>query len=127
MLQALPPRPTVVLVDDDTALRTALKFSLEIEGYQVEACESGEELLAAKLPTSRACLVLDYNLGGMDGLAALTELRRRGVNLPALLITSHPRLTVRLGAEHAHAKIVEKPLLGDALLGEIHTALASAS
>lgn len=126
MLYVPPRRPTVVLVDDDTALRTALKFSLELEGYDVAACESGEELLAADLPTSGACLVVDYNLTGIDGLTALAELRRRNVRLPALLITSHPRLAVRQAAEAAQAKIVEKPLLGDALLGEIRDAIAGA-
>jgi FixJ family two-component response regulator len=126
MLQPLPSRQTVVLVDDDAALRTALKFSLEIEGYQVQACESGEDLLAAPLPMRDACLVLDYNLAGMNGLAALAELRRRNVVLPALLITSHPRPAVRQAAADVDARIVEKPLLGDALLGEIRTALAAA-
>jgi len=125
MLQPLPPRPVVVLVDDDTALRTALTFSLELEGYDVSACESGEALLAARLPKSHACLVLDYNLTGMNGLAALAELRRRDVRLPALLITSHPHAAMRQAALAARAKIVEKPLLGDALLGEIRSALAA--
>ncbi|MFN3522770.1 MAG: response regulator transcription factor [Phenylobacterium sp.] len=123
MLQPYTPRPTVVLVDDDAALRTALTFSLELDGYQVEACESGEELLRTILPITDACLVLDYNLDGMNGLAALAELRGRGVNLPALLITSHPRPAVRQAAADMRAKIVEKPLLGDALIAEIRAAL----
>lgn len=126
MLYVPPRRPTVVLVDDDAALRTALKFSLELEGYDVAACESGEDLLTAILPTSDACLVVDYNLTGMNGLAALAELRRRDVRLPALLITSHPRPAVRQAAAAAQARIVEKPLLGDALLGEIRDAIAGA-
>lgn len=126
MLQPLASRPTVVLVDDDAALRTALKFSLEIEGFAVETCESGEDLLDWPLPTADACLVVDYNLTGINGLAALEELRSRKVTLPALLITSHPRLAVRLAAEAAQARIVEKPLLGDALVGEIRSALAPA-
>lgn len=127
MLAPLAPRPTVVLVDDDAALRTALKFSLEIEGFQVETCESGEDLLEHLLPPGDACLVLDYNLTGMNGLAALEELRRRDVQLPALLITSHPGRAVRQAAEAAEAIIVEKPLLNDALFGEIRSALTRAA
>jgi len=125
MLQTLAPPSTVVLVDDDAALRTALKFALEIEGFVVETWESGEELLASDLPTDHACLVLDYNLTGINGLTALAELRRRDVQLPALLITSHPRPAVRQAAADMHARIVEKPLLGDALVGEIRDALAT--
>lgn len=127
MLYAPPHRPTVVLVDDDAALRSALTFSLELEGYEVAACESGEDLLRAKLPASDACIVVDYNLTGINGLTALAELRRRDVRLPALLITSHPRLAVRQAAQDAHVTIVEKPLLGDALLGEIRSAIIASA
>ena len=49
--------PMVVLVDDDRALRAALRFSLEIEGYRIEVCERGEELVALELPGEPACLV----------------------------------------------------------------------
>jgi FixJ family two-component response regulator len=119
------PAPTVVLLDDDAALRMALTFSLEIEGYRVEACATGEELMALDLPPSEACLILDYRLGGMSGLDALQALRQRGVQLPAVLITSNPTPGVRARAARLLAQVVEKPLLGDHLLGHIHRMLPS--
>ena len=119
------PAPTVVLLDDDAALRMALTFSLEIEGYRVEACATGEELMALDLPPSEACLILDYRLGGMSGLDALQALRQRGVQLPAVLITSNPTPGVRARAARLQAQGVEKPLLGDHLLGHIHRMLPS--
>jgi FixJ family two-component response regulator len=119
------PAPTVVLLDDDAALRMALTFSLEIEGYRVEACATGEELMALDLPPSEACLILDYRLGGMSGLDALQALRQRGVQLPAVLITSNPTPGVRARAARLQAQVVEKPLLGDHLLGHIHRMLPS--
>src|SRR5262245_28950818 len=79
---------TVVLVDDDDALLRALRFSLEIDGYVVVTCHTGEELLALELPAN-ACLVIDFRLSGLDGLQALDDLRARGVTLPAILITSY--------------------------------------
>lgn len=124
MLNPTLLRPIVVLVDDDAALRTALKFNLEIEGFEVQTCESGEALLLRELPTGSACLVLDYNLPGITGLEALTQLRDRRVDLPALIITSNPPLKVRNGILAARASLVEKPLLGDALVGSIRAALA---
>jgi len=118
-----PLRPTVLLVDDDAALRTALQFSLELEGFNVETFESGEALLLRDDPERDTCLVLDLNLPGVDGLGVIREFRRRGVEAPALLITSHPRPSVRSGATDLGAVIVEKPLLGDHLLGAIQSAL----
>lgn len=119
------PDPTgkIVLVDDDAALRQALKFSLEIEGFDVDVCETGEDLMAHVLPGKDACLVLDYKLGGITGLDALEKLRARGVNLPAILITSNPTVSTRSRAQRAGAAIVEKPLLGDLLIAKIRSAL----
>lgn len=113
----------VVLLDDDAALRRALTFSLEIEGYRVRACATGEELVAQPLPEDQACLVLDYRLSGMSGLDVLQALRERGVSLPAILITSNPPPGVRARATRLQAQLVEKPLLGDLLLGHIHRIL----
>lgn len=117
-------RPLIVVVDDDAAVCGALKFSLELEGFQVDVCASGEALLARELPGDHACLVLDQRLPGMSGLNALDQLRRRNVALPALLITSHPQAALRRAAEHAGVPIVEKPLLGDTLVRSIRAALA---
>jgi two-component system, LuxR family, response regulator FixJ len=114
------PAPMVILLDDDAALRRALTFSLEIEGYRVRAWASGEELVAQDLPEAEACLVLDYRLSGMSGLDVLQTLRDRGVDLPAILITSNPTPGVRARATRLQAQLVEKPLLGDHLLGHIH-------
>jgi len=115
----------IVLVDDDAALREALRFSLEIEGYQVDTCETGEELVAHDLPGTDACLVVDYKLGGISGLDALETLRARGVALPAILITSNPTPSTRARAQRNRAIIVEKPLLGDLLVAKIRDALAA--
>ena len=115
--------PTLVLVDDDFALRSALKFTLELDGFRVQAFASGEDMLAAALPDHDACLVLDENLPGMGGLDSLEALRRRDVDLPALLITSHPGPGLRRRAGRMQVPIVEKPLMDDVLVRNIRTAL----
>ncbi len=118
-------RPTVVLVDDDAALRMALTFTLELDGFVVQSYASGEELLEGVLPLPPACLVLDQHLTGMTGIEAMEALRARAVLLPALLITSHPRASVRDAASALGVIIVEKPLLTDALRQAIQQALAT--
>lgn len=123
MLKRPDRAPTIVLVDDDVALRTALTFVLELDGFTVEGLRSGEDLLDWTLPEAPACLVLDQNLPGVTGVDALAELRARAVTLPALLITSHPKPNLREAAARLGAVIVEKPLLTDALVSEIEAAL----
>jgi FixJ family two-component response regulator len=104
------------LVEDDAAVRAALTFSLEIEGFRVRAFESGEALLReAELPPC-CCLVLDQRLPGLDGLALFEQLRRCGVDAPALLITTNPTERMRGRAQSAGMEILEKPLIGDSLI-----------
>ncbi|WP_334162932.1 response regulator transcription factor [Phenylobacterium sp.] len=119
-------RPLVIIVDDDPAVRSSLAFSLELEGFQVDSCESGEALLLRELPDRHTCLVVDERLPGISGLQALAQLRGRQVGLPALLITSNPKPATREAAAAAGVPIVEKPLLCDALSGSIRAALGAA-
>jgi two-component system response regulator FixJ len=114
----------VIVVDDDPAVLSALKFALELEGLRIAAYRSGSELLAEPVLPSSGCMVIDYKLPGADGLSLLSDLRERGVTLPAILITSHPTQSLRRRAAAATAPIVEKPLLGDVLSNAVWSILA---
>ena len=107
--------PMLLLVDDDPAVRASLIFSLELDGFEVEAFDSGETLVAQETLADPACLVLDYRLPGIDGLSLLRVLRERGETCPAVIITSNPTRSVRQRATDAGAVLIEKPLLSDGL------------
>lgn len=113
----------IVIVEDDPAVRGALTFLLELDGYDVEGFASAEALLARTLPARTRCLVLDQRLPGISGLDALRALRARRVTAPAVLITSNPQRALVEAAAQAGVAIVEKPLLGEALLRDIQRAL----
>ena len=119
-----PAPPLVVVLDDDDGLRAALKFALELEGFRVEDFASGEDLAARGGLDGCSCLVIDELLPGITGLETLRRLRAQGVTAPAVLITSQPKPAVQRAAEAAGVTIVEKPLLGDALVRSIRAALA---
>ncbi|SEP72514.1 Response regulator receiver domain-containing protein [Faunimonas pinastri] len=114
----------VLVVDDDQAVLSSLKFALELEGFTVQTYASGTEVLGDALLPGAGCLVIDYNLLEMNGLDLLDDLRRRHVELPAILITTHPNRALRARAAGASVPIVEKPLLGNALTVAIRAALA---
>ena len=108
----------LILVDDDSAVLSALKFAFEVEGFDVRTFPDAESLLAAPGVPDLGCLVLDYKLPGLNGLQLLRRLRRRGVTLPAVLITT-PEPIVLAQAAAAKVPIVEKPLLTSALLDAV--------
>ncbi|MGV6873337.1 response regulator transcription factor [Pseudochelatococcus sp. B33] len=111
----------VLVIDDDPAVLGSLKFSLEIEGFSVRCYESPAEFLAARDLPSRACLVVDQKLPGISGLdllASLTDDRRAA--MPAILITSYPSAALRSRADAAGVRIIEKPLLNNALSEAIY-------
>lgn len=79
---------TIVIVDDEEDLRDNLLDLLEFMGYSVATCETAEEMLEM-MPTLPAGLVLlDYQLPGMDGIEALTILKRDWPDLPVALVTA---------------------------------------
>ena len=111
----LAPSPMLLLVDDDPAVRASLIFSLELEGFAVDAFESGETVVARNGLARHACLVLDYRLPGIDGLSLLNLLRERGETCPAVIITSNPTRAMCQRTIDAGAVLIEKPLLSDSL------------
>ncbi len=114
---------TVVIIDDDPAVRNSLKFALEVEGFAVRTYSSGADLLNEPELPSDGCLVVDYKLPELNGLDLLLELRKREVDLPAILITTHPNTAVRLRAARAGVTVIEKPLLTDTLFQGIRAVL----
>lgn len=115
----------VVVVDDDFAVTSSLKFSLEIEGFEVQTYQSGRELLAADALPPSGCLVIDFSMPDMDGLELVKRLRHDRCSLPAILVTSHPNAALRQRASAAGVNLVEKPLLSNALVEAINTALTN--
>ena len=128
MDQRVPPqpRPTIYVVDDDDAVRRSLAFALDLDGYAVETFGSGEALLLRNDLDAAGCLVIDERLPGVSGLDTLRQLRARGVRLPVVFVTSHPKPAFREAAARAGAPIVEKPLEGETLIAAIQRVLVAA-
>jgi two-component system nitrogen regulation response regulator NtrX len=104
-------KPTVLIVDDEAGVRSALSGVLRDEGYAVEAVESGEACLDRVVRAPYDVIVLDIWLPGMDGLATLARLRERRVDSPVVMISGHGNIESAVRAIKMGAfDFVEKPL-----------------
>ena len=117
--------PTVVVVDDDEAVRDSLQAMLEAEGFVVETFADANRFLEGYRPTPDACLLVDVRMPGMDGIELLTKLATRVNSPPVILITGHGDVpmavrAIKLGA----ADFIEKPFAASTIVRSIRDALA---
>ena len=79
----------ILIVDDEPAIRTALRGVLEDEGYRVTAVASGADALAALADDGHDLVFLDIWMPGMDGLDTLTQIKRLRPEATVVMISGH--------------------------------------
>ena len=116
---------TILVVDDDAAVREALHSLLRSVGFAVELYGSVPEFLArGSLPETPCCLVLDIRLPGMSGLDFQNELARQKIAPPIIFITGHGDIPMSVRAMKAGAiEFLTKPFRDQDLLDAIHAGL----
>ena len=90
---------TIQLLVEDPSVLAALRFSLSIEGFQIDD----------SVPDA---LVIDERYDG-DGVRTLEEIRAQGNNALAIVLATHPSRQLRNRIASCDAVLVEKPLMGD--------------
>lgn len=116
--------PTVVVVDDDPSIRTALNDLFQSVGLQVRVFESAREFLANRRPAGPCCLVLDVRLPGKSGLDFQRELNDENVHLPIIFLTGHGDIPMSVRAMKAGAvEFLTKPFREQDLLDAVQVAL----
>jgi FixJ family two-component response regulator len=117
-------RPTIFIVDDDAAVRDALKLLLRSVGQAVEAYGSAQEFLDAYSEDRPGCLVLDIRMPGMSGLELQQKLNERHSILPIIFITGHGDVPMAVEAMQAGAvDFIQKPFRDQDLIDRINQAL----
>jgi len=120
----MSPEPIVYIVDDDESVRLGLGALLVAKGYAALAFPSAEAFLAALPERPTGCALVDIRMPRMSGLELQSELKRRGVRLPIVIVTGHGDVPVAVAALKAGAvDFLEKPFDGEALLAAIAEAL----
>lgn len=119
-----PAEATVVVIDDDAGVRSALQSLLRSVGFQVAVFGSVPDFLDSKPLDGPSCLVLDVNLPGGSGLDLQNELVAGNVNLPIIFITGYGDIPTSVRAMKAGAvEFLTKPFRDRDLLDAIDLAL----
>lgn len=118
----------ILIVEDERHLADGLRFNLEIEGYEVDVVETGEEALEHLQPPRHASAVLlDVMLPGIDGFAVVSELRKRRQFLPVMMLTARGRAEdIVKGFEAGADDYLPKPFQLDVLLARLKSLLRRA-
>jgi FixJ family two-component response regulator len=118
-------KPTVVIVDDDPAIRESLQSLLRSVGLEYKGFASVQEFLTSERPDGPACLILDVRLPGRSGLELQRELSASGIHLPIIFITGHADIPMSVQAMKGGAiEFLTKPFRDQDLLDAIQLGLA---
>jgi FixJ family two-component response regulator len=121
-LTGTPPgkRPCVVILEDDHGVRRSLQLLLQARGFEVKAYASPSALLADPAVMDAYCLISDFCLGDINGIAVLETLRQRAWTGPAMLMTAYGSADLNARAQAAgYTEILDKPFKEHALVNAL--------
>jgi two-component system CheB/CheR fusion protein len=114
---------TVFVVDDDRAVREAIRDLLHENGYAVEIFAAGPAFFEAYRPGCEGCLVVDAVMPGMSGVDVIERLKADGYALPAIVITGSAVPMAVQAMKAGAVDFIEKPVGHEDLLASVKRAL----
>lgn len=119
-----PSKSTVFIVDDNPAVRDAIRWLVEQVGLNAKTYSSAREFLDAHQHGMRGCLVLDIRMPGMSGIELQEKLSQEGSQLPVIIVTGHGDVPSTVRAMKSGAfEFLQKPFNDQVLIDAIQAAL----
>jgi DNA-binding response OmpR family regulator len=117
----------VLVVEDDQPLRKIVSTILGEEGYKVDQAEDGSEGLFMATSSEYDLLILDIMMPGMDGYSLIKNLRKEGIQTPALFLTAKDRIEDKVhGLDAGADDYIVKPFASEELLARTRSLLRRA-
>ena len=128
-METADKRATIYVVDDDPAVRKGLRRLLKSAGYGVESFASAEDFLVFdKCDNGPACLILDLQMSGMNGLALQEEITSQNRIMPIIFVTAHGDIPSSVKAiKNGAIDFLSKPFDDEKLFDAIEEALIKAA
>ena len=125
MHQMEPATGSILIIDDEAAIRESLETLLAIEGYNVETARNAEDGLAMLAASPRDLVLLDFALPDRNGLEVLDEIRQRDPELPVIMITAYGTVENAVKAIQAGAtNFIQKPWDNEKLLADVRASIS---
>src|SRR5262245_62323598 len=120
-------RPTILIVEDEDAIRFAIRDFLELKGYGVLEAATGQAAQEALQQQNVSAAIIDYSLPDGNALAFLPRLKALEPSMPVVILTGHGTIdlavrAIKEGAEHFLTKPLELPALLVVLERELENA-----
>ncbi|HMF91930.1 MAG TPA: sigma-54 dependent transcriptional regulator [Candidatus Angelobacter sp.] len=120
-----PARGSILIIDDEAAIRESLETLLEFEGYAVESAETGEEGLARLADRPFDLVLLDFALPDRNGLEILADIRGRDPRQAVIMITAYGTVDNAVRAmQNGATNFIQKPWDNEKLLADVRAAVA---
>lgn len=119
--------PTIFVIDDQPSVRDAIGEMLSVFGFAVELFDSAGSFLDKVKATRPGCVVADVRMPGMDGITLVSEMAKRDIAIPIVLISGHADVPMAVAGIKAGADdFIEKPVDDAKLVAAINRAMARA-
>ena len=89
---------TILIVDDEKAIRRTLKEILEYEKYKIDEASDGVEGLSMIKKNAYDVVILDIKMPKMDGMEVMEEIKNSGIDVPVIMLSGHGNIDTAVEA-----------------------------